>query len=293
MWFPQFRASRFQMDMNRAQNFGCQGVLGIHWRHRIVDPTATYLSRASWDSELTATKHYQNFCAAQATGGRAAEMAELFEECDRGHDISSTFLGTRNKQGFANTLALTGDYDEAFNYATVEPEASVLPHQREMAEKFQALVSQAASSTEQDRIGYFASFVGFMVPYCDAFGKAHQLNAVLQRAVTLRAGGNNDAARAEVLQHGVPLWLATAPLVRQTMVEYQAAIATRNDQGQLASMQNKFVRLSLERLRLSIKEFLDDLPEEMKIALHRRQDAGGRESGTTLHSDAAFDAEAG
>ena len=197
-------------------------------------------------------------------------MAELFEECDRGHDISSTFLGTRNKQGFANTLALTGDYDEAFNYATVEPEASVLPHQREMAEKFQALVSQAASSTEQDRIGYFASFVGFMVPYCDAFEKAHQLNAVLQRAVALRAGGNNDAARAEVLQHGVPLWLAMAPLVRQTMVEYQAAIATRNDQGQLASMQNKFVRLSLERLRLSIKEFLDDLPEEMKIALHRR-----------------------
>ncbi len=266
MWFPQFRASRFQMDMNRAQNFGCQGVLGIHWRHRIVDPTATYLARASWDSELTATKHYQNFCAAQASGGRAAEMAELFEECDRGHDISSTFLGTRDKQGFAKTLALTGDYDEAFNYATVEPEASVLPHQREMAEKFQQLVSQAASPTEQDRIGYFASFVGFMVPYCDAFEKAHQLNAVLQRAVALRAAGNNDAARAEVLQHGVPLWRAMAPLVRQTMLEYQAAIATRNDQGQLASMQNKFVRLSLERLRLSIKEFLNDLPDEMDTA---------------------------
>jgi hypothetical protein len=56
-----------------------------------------------------------------------------------------------------------------------------------------------------------------------------------------------------------------APLVRQTMVEYQAVIATRNDQGQLASMQNKFVRLSLERLRLSIKEFLNELPEEMSI----------------------------
>ena len=105
-----------------------------------------------------------------------------------------------------------------------------------------------------------------MVPYCDAFEKAHQLNGVLQRAVALRAAGNNDAARAEVLQHGVPLWLAMAPLVRQTMVEYQAAIATRNDQGQLASMQNKFVRLALERLRLSIKEFLNDLPEEMNTA---------------------------
>ncbi|MGB6304240.1 MAG: hypothetical protein WBF45_10850 [Acidobacteriaceae bacterium] len=266
MWFPQFRASRFQMDLNRAQNFGCQGVLGIHWRHRIVDPTATYLARASWDGNLTATKHYQNFCAAMATGGRADEMATLFEECDRGHDISSTFLGTRDNQGFANTLALTGDYDEAFNYATVEPDAVVLPHQREMAEKFQALVSQASSPTEQDRIGYFASFVGFMVPYCDALEKAHQLNAVLQRAVALRAAGKNDGARAEVVQHVVPLWLAMAPLVRETMVEYQAAIATRNDQGQLASMQNKFVRLSLERLRLSIKEFLNDLPEEMNTA---------------------------
>ena len=266
MWFPQFRASRFQMDLNRAQNFGCQGVLGIHWRHRIVDPTATYLARASWDSNLTATKHYQNFCAAQASGGRAAEMATLFEECDRGHDISSTFLGTRDKQGFANTRELTGDYDEAFNYATVEPDPTVLPHQRVMAEKFQQLVSQATSPTEKDRIGYFASFVGFMVPYCDAFEKAHQLNAVLQQAVALRAAGNNHAARAEVLAHGVPLWLAMAPMVRETMVQYQAAIATRNDQGQLASMQNKFVRLALERLRLSIKEFLNEQTDAMNTA---------------------------
>jgi len=266
MWFPQFRASRFQMDMNRAQNFGCQGMLGIHWRHRIVDPTATYLARASWDSNLTASKHYQNFCAAQASGARVAELATLFEECDRGHEISSTFLGTRDKQGFAHTKELTGDYDEAFRYATVEPDPTILPHQREMAEKFQQLVSQATTPTEQDRIGYFASFVGFMVPYCDAFEKAHQLNAVLHRAVTLRAAGNNDAARTEVLQHGVPLWLAMAPLVRQTMVEYQAAIATRNDQGQLASMQNKFVRLALERLRLSIKEFLNEFPSEMNTA---------------------------
>ena len=193
-------------------------------------------------------------------------MAELFEECDRGHDISSTFLGTRDKQGFANTLALTGDYDEAFNYATVEPEASVLPHQREMAEKFQALVSQAASPTEQNRIGYFASFVGFMVPYCDAFEKAHQLNAVLT-ASGRRCGRGQQRCCA---RGSVAAWSSAvagdgaAGATNHGGVS--GGIATRNDQGQLASMQNKFVRLSLERLRLSIKEFLDDLPDEMKTA---------------------------
>jgi hypothetical protein len=50
------------------------------------------------------------------------------------------------------------------------------------------------------------------------------------------------------------------------MVQYQAVIATRNDLGQLASMQNKLVRIALERLRLSIKEFLDELPPEMDNA---------------------------
>ena len=37
-------------------------------------------------------------------------------------------------------------------------------------------------------------------------------------------------------------WL---PRCGQTMVQYQAVIATRNDLGQLASMQNKVVRIAL------------------------------------------------
>ncbi len=95
---------------------------------------------------------------------------------------------------------------------------------------------------------------------------AHKLDAVLKQAVDLRAAGKQDQARTEVLQRGVPMWLAMAPLVRQTMLEFQGVIATRNDLGQLASMQNKFVRIALERLRLSIKEFVDELPPEMEQA---------------------------
>jgi hypothetical protein len=262
MWFPQFRASRFQTDMKRAQDFGCQGMLGIHWRHRITDPTATYLARAGWDKELTAPAHYRSFCAAQASGERAEKLATLFDDCDRNHAISSTFLGTYDKAGFANRIEITGDYSEAFNYAANEPDLAVLASQRATVERFRRLASEAGSPLERDRIGYFAGFAGFMVPYCDAYELAHKLDAVLKQAVELRTAGKQDEARAEVVQHGVPLWLAMAPLVRETMLEFQAVIATRNDQGQLASMQNKLVRIALERLRLSIKEFIDELPPE-------------------------------
>jgi hypothetical protein len=39
-------------------------------------------------------------------------------------------------------------------------------------------------------------------------------------------------------------------------------VSTRNDLGTLASMQNKFIRLALVRLRLSLQEFLGELPSE-------------------------------
>jgi hypothetical protein len=266
MWFPQFRASRFQTDMQRAKNFGCQGVLGLHWRHRVIDPTATYLARACWDGTLTAQAHYRNFSAAQASGPRIDALAALFDECDEQHAISSTFLGTYDKFGFANRIELAGDYSEAFNYENNEPELAILPKQREISQRFRQLASQAASPLEQNRVGYFAGFVGFMVPYCDAYEIAHKLNTLLQRAVKLRAAGKHEEARTQVLSQGVPLWLRMAPLVREVMLQYQAVVATRNDQGQLASMQNKFVRISLERLRLSIKEFVGELPTEMDQA---------------------------
>ncbi|MCC6363427.1 MAG: hypothetical protein IT165_07855, partial [Bryobacterales bacterium] len=40
MWLPQFHVHRFERDMNLAEQYGCQGLIGIHWRHRIVDPNA-------------------------------------------------------------------------------------------------------------------------------------------------------------------------------------------------------------------------------------------------------------
>jgi len=266
MWFPQFRASRFERDMRHAQDLGCQGVLGIHWRHRAIDPTATYLARAGWNRQLSATDHYRSFCAAQASGGRGTELATLFDDCDRNHAITATFLGTYDKSGFANHVELTGDYSEAFNYTTTEPELAILATQRKTAERFQQLAERAESPLEKNRLAYFAGFVGMMVPYCDAFEAAHKLDAVLKQAVEERAGGKGDEACKLVLEQGVPLWITMAPLVRQTMVQYQAVIATRNDLGQLASMQNKVVRIALERLRLSVKEFLNELPTEMNQA---------------------------
>ncbi len=274
MWFPQFRAGHVQMDMQRAEQFGCQGVLGIHWRHRITDPTATYLARAGWDKQLTAPAHYRTFCSAMASGDRARQLADLFVDCDSKQAISSTFLGTYNRQGYANRLNLAADFDQAFLYSTDQPDRSVLALQRATADQFRALEASAGSATERNRIGYFSGYVNFMPPYCEAYLAAHQLSTVLDEAVRMRAAGDANQACEHILRNGVPLWLAIPPLTRKVMLEYQAIVATRNDQGQLASMQNKFVRIALERLRLSLQEFTGDLPASMEQAYNAAIDPG-------------------
>lgn len=266
MWLPQFRASRFEKDMKHAKELGCQGVIGIHWRHRVIDPTATYLARAGWNSQLTATEHYRNFSATQTSRARVAELATLMDDCDRNHAISATFLGEYDSSGFAKRVEITGDYSEAFNYQTTEPDLAVLPAQRKTAERFRDLAARAQSPLERNRLEYFAKYVALMVPYCDCFESAHKLDGVLKKAVELRTAGKEDDARKEVVENGIPLWLAIAPQVREVMLDFQQVAATRNDLGQLASMQNKLVRIALERLRLSIKEFVVEFPPEMDKA---------------------------
>jgi len=266
MWLPQFRASRFEMDMKRAESFGCQGMLGIHWRHRIVDPTASYFARAAWDRNLTATVHYTTLSRSLVAQERSDRLATLFDNSDRKRAISSTFLGTYSDANFANEVELTGDYNEAFNYATTKPVAAVLASQRTTAEQFRRLEAEATSPLEKNRIGYFAGFVSMMVPYCDALDTAHQLDQILKHAVELRAASHSDQALSSVATDGIPLWLSIASNVRAAMLDFQRVVATRNDQGQLASMQNKFVRIALERLRLSIQEFVGDLPPNVNAA---------------------------
>lgn len=266
MWLPQFRAGHIEQDLHRAKTLGCQGVMGIHWRHRIVDPTATYFARAPWNKALTAAENYRFYCRSQASDKRAVAIASLMEDADEHHALASTFRGQYDNNGFAIIDTLTPDFNEGFNYDTTEPAATVLETQRSFANQLRSFEDAAANPIEQERIGYLLGFVDLSVSYCDALELGHKIGDVLKRATKLRDSGNTDQARTLVLEEGVPLWCQMAPLVRETMLNFQAIVATRNDQGQLASMQNKFVRISLERLRLSIKEFTGELPPQVNAA---------------------------
>jgi hypothetical protein len=255
MWLPQFHVHRFQRDIDLAQRQGCQGMIGIHWRHRIVDPTAAYMARASWDSQLQPASHYLHYAHTQAAAARAPQLAAVLTAADKDRTLLST--GTfETKDGHVVTHEFTGDYNEAFTFwNNYEPAPGIVASQKLVAGALSELTRQAATPAERERLAYLAGHVEFLVPYTEAWTLAHRIQKVLDTK-------SKDKVRAEA----VPLWLQLAPQVRQAILTFQAIVATRNDLGTLASMQNKFVRLALHRLPLSIQEYLGELPPEMESA---------------------------
>ena len=263
MWLPQFHVARFVRDMDLAEQYGCQGLMGIHWRHRIMDADAGFQSGYSWNKELTPTRFFQGFASAQARAPRAAELARILEDTDRDRLILCSWTG-EVKQGHSEIHAYSGDYDEAFQFwEDYEPSDSVKKSQAEVARKLRALTDAASSPAEHERLNYLTRFVEFLTPYSESWSMARRLNQKLKQASDLKKQGKAEEASHLIQTEGVPLWLKMAPLVRETILDFQEIVSTRNDQGQLVSMHNKYERLALYRLIASIYELSTIKPPEV------------------------------
>ena len=275
MWLPQFHVARFVRDMDLAEQYGCQGVLGIHWRHRIMDVDAGFQADNSWNKGVTPTQFFQHFASAQAREPRASALAKTLEDMDRDRLLLCTWTG-EVKNGHSVIQEYSGDYDEGFQFwGTNEPSDSVKKSQAEVARQLRVLTEAASGPAERERLNYLARFVGFLVPYTDSWSLAQRLHLKLQQAQDLNNQNKKDDARRLIASEGVPLWLQLAPKVREVFLNYQEIVSTRNDQGQLASMHNKYERLALYRLPASMKEFLGELPPEVErsFAESRQPDA--------------------
>ncbi len=262
MWLPQFHVYRFVRDMDLAEKYGCQGLLGIHWRHRIMDIDAGFQARYSWDKALSPAKFFQAYAAAEAREPRAATLAKVLDDTDRNRLILCSFTG-EIKDGHHQIHEYSGDYNEAFQFWNgYEPAEEVLKSQAEVARQLRALTDAATSPAERERLNYLARHVEFLVPYSESWSLAYHLNQKVQAALEMKRQGKSDEARALIASEGIPLWLKLAPQVREGLLDFQEIVSNRNDLGTLASMHNKYERLALFRLRASMKEFLGELPPE-------------------------------
>ncbi|MCF7669663.1 MAG: hypothetical protein K9N48_07800, partial [Verrucomicrobia bacterium] len=92
---PQLWAGRMRRDAYDAYRYGCNGLMGIHWRTRIVGPTVSALAEAAWDQDdwapdeakdrfLKSKDFYMDWAAHNFGHNIASNAAEVFSKID-GH----------------------------------------------------------------------------------------------------------------------------------------------------------------------------------------------------------------
>ena len=95
---PQLWAGRMRADALDAKLYGCNGLIGIHWRTRILSPNIGALADAAWDQHwapqnpqpenrsknrhLPTQDFYQDWAASQFGPEAAKEIAPIFASLD-------------------------------------------------------------------------------------------------------------------------------------------------------------------------------------------------------------------
>jgi len=94
---PQLWVGRMRKDAKDALDYGCTGLMGIHWRTRVLGPNVAALAQAAWDQgdwgryettegerDLPADDFYRDWAVSQFGEGVAREAASIFARLDGG-----------------------------------------------------------------------------------------------------------------------------------------------------------------------------------------------------------------
>ncbi len=73
---PQLWVGRMRKDAHDAYNYGCDGLMGIHWRTINVAPMASALAKAAWDMEGWSNRKY---------GDRDLDPEDFYQEWANKH----------------------------------------------------------------------------------------------------------------------------------------------------------------------------------------------------------------
>eukprot|EP00118_Oscarella_pearsei_P019329 m.204509 g.204509 ORF g.204509 m.204509 type:complete len:965 (+) comp39649_c0_seq9:56-2950(+) len=76
---PQLWVNRTLQHMEDAKKYGCQGLLGIHWRTRQTSPQIAAMAQKSWDFSLTSETFWNSWCIEEFG---IADPATIFSAID-------------------------------------------------------------------------------------------------------------------------------------------------------------------------------------------------------------------
>lgn len=233
LWHPQYHLHRFHNDVTRAHRFGCDGMIGIHWRTRVIDHTTAYFARALWKPNLAPDAFYQDYATRLAGPAAGPELARALDETDHGHRwpgwLDERIVATPGwDHGHSNEAG------ESFNALRVPDD--LMDDFAALATAFERARAAADGVAAIERVAYHHAQVAFVQAYERSQRAAHEIDALIATA-----GGDGRRLSAGETEAAVDHLTTLYAAVRAAVEGFAAVMTTTADLGVLASLNQKYV----------------------------------------------------
>jgi len=79
---PQLWVKRTIQDAADAKQYGCEGLIGVHWRTKTITPQMMALAGLGWDNQLDEKSFYNDFAVTHFGTEAAEEISAIFQNID-------------------------------------------------------------------------------------------------------------------------------------------------------------------------------------------------------------------
>jgi len=258
MTSPQLWVGRMRRDARDALRYGCDGLMGIHWRTRILGPNVAALAQAAWDQDdwnnpaeveapplhAPAYDFYRDWALA-AFGPEAGEdAARIFAEVDGRLPRPSDWV---NGPGGYRPDPMP--WDEARQaYAFVDA--------------FAALRPKVTGAGNLERFDYWWHTLEFLRATGEMRCRWHDFNEALEQA---KAEADPAARERAARRHALPARMALVRAVENVYRHLLATVSTSGELGTVCNLEQHTFPGMLDIPGAELAELVGELPEEARL----------------------------
>lgn len=265
---PQLWVGRMRRDARDALRYGCNGLMGIHWRTRILGPNVAALAQAAWNqsgwsnaplrelapaggaaggkrqSHFPADDFYQDWAWISFGPEVADEAARIFAEVDGCLPRPSDWIG--GPGGYAPDKTPWEQAKQAYAFV----------------DAFAALRPKVSGAGQLERFDYWLHTFAFLRATAEMRCRWHEFNTALERAQAEQdAAKQQRIAREEALPR-------RETLIRAVMNVYEHLLAVASTSGELGTVcnleQHTFPGM-IDTPGAALAALLGELPESAQL----------------------------
>ncbi|MHB1306989.1 MAG: malectin domain-containing carbohydrate-binding protein [Limisphaerales bacterium] len=113
---PQLWVGRLRRDAADARRYGCDGLMGIHWRTRVLAPNVAALAQAGWDQRAWNPRPFEVAEPKRADGARGGSTAAFPQNSIEGTDVDAVYQTVRYNLPGYHLAVPNGSYEVTLQF---------------------------------------------------------------------------------------------------------------------------------------------------------------------------------